>query len=71
MAKVFSEVFTKPPYALEDFLDHTYTTLLETEVKRKLKKDPAMTLETPVNLFPTSVSAEVQKGDVVSELWVF
>ncbi|KAG8745367.1 hypothetical protein FRC10_008226 [Ceratobasidium sp. 414] len=71
LAKIFSEAFTKPAYALEDFLDHTYTTLLETEVKRKLKKDPAMALEAPINLFPTSVSDGVQTGDVVSELWFF
>jgi hypothetical protein len=44
--------------------------LLEAEVKRKLKKDPAVALELPVNLFPT-ISEEVQAGDVVSELWVF
>ncbi|KAG9125442.1 hypothetical protein FRC07_007579 [Ceratobasidium sp. 392] len=65
------QAFTKPAYALEDFLDHTYATLMETEVKRKLKKDPAIALETPVNLFPTSPSDETPPGDVVSELWVF
>ncbi|KAF8761080.1 CBF/Mak21 family [Rhizoctonia solani] len=42
LAKIFSEAFTKPSYALEDFLDHTYATLFETEAKRKLKKDPAV-----------------------------
>ncbi|KAG8738343.1 hypothetical protein FRC12_016795 [Ceratobasidium sp. 428] len=71
LAKIFSEAFTKPAYALEDFLDHTYATLLETEVKRKLKKDPAVALEAPINPFPTSASEEMQPGDIVSELWVF
>ncbi|CAE6469673.1 unnamed protein product [Rhizoctonia solani] len=70
LAKIFSEAFTKPSYALEDFLDHTYTTLFETEAKRKLKKDPAVALEPAINLFPTS-ALEGQVGDVVSELWVF
>lgn len=27
LAKIFEEAFTKPNYALEDFLDHTYTTV--------------------------------------------
>ena len=27
LAKVFGEAFTKPPYSLEDFLDHTYATV--------------------------------------------
>ncbi|KAG8691636.1 hypothetical protein FRC11_014013 [Ceratobasidium sp. 423] len=71
LAKIFSEVFTKPSYALEDFLDHTYATLFETEAKRKLKKDPAMALEPAANLFPTSAPQEPQASDVVSELWVF
>ncbi|QRV75920.1 ribosome biogenesis protein [Ceratobasidium sp. AG-Ba] len=71
LAKIFSEVFTKPAYALEDFLDHTYATLLETEVKRKVKKDPAVALEAPGNLFPTTAADGVQTGDIVSELWVF
>ena len=27
LAKIFSEAFTKPNYAMEDFLDHTYATV--------------------------------------------
>jgi U3 small nucleolar RNA-associated protein 19 len=27
MARIFSEAFTKPGYAMEDFLDHTYATV--------------------------------------------
>ena len=27
MCKIFSEAFTKPGYAMEDFLDHTYNTV--------------------------------------------
>jgi U3 small nucleolar RNA-associated protein 19 len=27
MARVFEEMFTKPPFSLEDFLDHTYSTV--------------------------------------------
>ncbi|CEL58182.1 putative protein C1604,06c OS=Schizosaccharomyces pombe (strain 972 / ATCC 24843) GN=SPBC1604.06c PE=3 SV=1 [Rhizoctonia solani AG-1 IB] len=71
LAKIFSEVFTKPSYALEDFLDHTYATLFETEIKRKLKKDPVVALEPAANSFPASALEAGQTSDVVSELWVF
>lgn len=27
MCKIFSDAFTKPNYAMEDFLDHTYSTV--------------------------------------------
>ena len=30
LAKIFSEAFTKPGYAMEDFLDHTYDTVCPT-----------------------------------------
>ena len=31
LAKIFSEAFTKPSYAMEDFLDHTYGTVSASE----------------------------------------
>ncbi|KAG8947482.1 hypothetical protein FRC04_010663 [Tulasnella sp. 424] len=76
LAKLFSNPFTKPPFLMEDFLDHTYTTLFETEAKRTFKKDPAMTFELKKDeLFPEGLSKDVnslaQPNDVVSELWVF
>ncbi|KAF8809129.1 CBF-domain-containing protein, partial [Phlegmacium glaucopus] len=45
MCKVFSEAFTKPGYSMEDFLDHTYNTLFETEINRKVKREPALGME--------------------------
>lgn len=27
LAKIFEEAFTKPNYSMEDFYDHTYTTV--------------------------------------------
>ncbi|KAF9051298.1 CBF/Mak21 family-domain-containing protein [Panaeolus papilionaceus] len=44
MTKIFSEAFTKPNYGMEDFLDHTYNTLFETEINRKIKKEPALAM---------------------------
>nr|VWO99072.1 Uncharacterized protein [Ganoderma boninense] len=42
LAKIFEEAFTRPSYAMEDFLDHTYNTLFDTEVKRKIRTAPAI-----------------------------
>lgn len=37
LAKIFGEPFRKPSYNLEDFLDWSYLTLLESEIKRRYK----------------------------------
>jgi len=75
MARIFGEAFTKPGYSMEDFLDHTYGTLIDTEVKRKIKKEPALAMELRKDLFPVSDASEMDAGvsgrDAVSELWVF
>jgi len=76
LAKIFTEAFTKPGYAMEDFLDHTYGTLFDTEAKRKIKKEPALALEMKKKLFPPP--REMGDGedkvilvDVICELWAF
>ncbi|KAJ1967587.1 Maturation and nuclear export of 40S ribosomal subunits interacting protein [Dispira parvispora] len=61
LAKMFSERFNKPPYILEDFLDHTYTTLFKADVERVSKKPPALQAVLPKELF--------RSGDSFSELW--
>ncbi|KAI0332054.1 CBF-domain-containing protein [Cubamyces sp. BRFM 1775] len=61
LAKIFEEAFTRPSYAMEDFLDHTYGTLFETEVKRKIRKEPATALEL----------SQVPESDGLEELWTF
>ncbi|PPQ89234.1 hypothetical protein CVT25_001313 [Psilocybe cyanescens] len=78
MCKIFSEAFTKPGYSMEDFLDHTYNTLFETEINRKIKREPALALEPSLKVF---AAAEESSGedlitgsaerDFVNELWVF
>ncbi|CAG8500431.1 15673_t:CDS:10 [Funneliformis mosseae] len=61
LAKIFQDKFTKPSYNLEDFLDHTYSTLIETETNRKYKKNktPALAYERPSYIFPTEESIEL------------
>lgn len=77
MAQVFEEQFTKPPFLLEDFLDHGYQTLFNTEAERKIKTPPALNMQLelgkPEDLpapFPTKDTFGEDK-DVVSELWAF
>ncbi|KAJ2913776.1 hypothetical protein MD484_g6635, partial [Candolleomyces efflorescens] len=86
LCKVFSEAFTKPGYAMEDFLDHSYATLFDTDVDRKIKKEPALAMEVEgfggsakIDLFPSTrpetdevdLVAASGVNDVVKELWVF
>ncbi|KAG0146448.1 hypothetical protein CROQUDRAFT_44474 [Cronartium quercuum f. sp. fusiforme G11] len=70
LSKVFIEAFDKPNYNLEDFLDHTYKTLFETEINRQIRKAPALSLFT--NSFKFSSHEEViEPNDIVSQIWRF
>jgi len=106
MCKIFSEAFTKPGYAMEDFLDHTYNTvcsfpllllghvtsnahgfskqLFETEINRKIKREPALAVGPRSKVFPDgeapaviaveeegSLVGGVTQQDFVRELWAF
>lgn len=78
MAQVFEEQFTKPPFLLEDFLDHGYATLFNTEAERKIKNPPALSVrlelgkpEDMPSPFPAAAVAAGDDRDVVSELWAF
>ncbi|BFZ55812.1 Maturation and nuclear export of 40S ribosomal subunits interacting protein [Savitreella phatthalungensis] len=52
LARLLSEPFTRQPYDLEDFLDHSYATLTDNELKAK----GAMRKQVPVNTSaPTSL----------------
>jgi U3 small nucleolar RNA-associated protein 19 len=46
LARIMTQPFTKPQYILEDFLDHSYKALMDSEHKRKLKNVPALEFET-------------------------
>ncbi|POW06814.1 hypothetical protein PSHT_10208, partial [Puccinia striiformis] len=77
--KVFQESFDKPNYELEDFLDHTYSSLIETELTRIVKKPPALSLfalsykePPPSSSTSTSKKDNVKKlvvNDVVDQIW--
>ncbi|KAJ7718108.1 CBF/Mak21 family-domain-containing protein [Mycena maculata] len=71
LTKIFSEAFTKPGYSMEDFLDHTYGTLFDADVNRKIKKEPPVAVDMGKQLQLFSGDPEVVDGDVVSDLWSF
>ncbi|KAF8268920.1 ribosome biogenesis protein Noc4 [Lactarius quietus] len=68
LACIFDEAFTKPSYPLEDFLDHTYATLIEGELKRRIKKDPAVEIEEPIGIFG---EGDDSGRTIVESLWTF
>ncbi|KAG7090557.1 hypothetical protein E1B28_009665 [Marasmius oreades] len=73
LVKIFSEAFTKQKYGMEDFLDHTYSTLFETEVNRKIKKEPALAMEQDVEerIRAGLFGNDGEGRDLVGSLWTF
>ncbi|KIW93380.1 uncharacterized protein Z519_05985 [Cladophialophora bantiana CBS 173.52] len=58
IARIISEQFTKQQYNLEDFLDHGYATLLESEFKKKEKKPPVVEYKIPKKIFAAADESE-------------
>ena len=63
LAKIFGEPFTKPGYNMEDFLDHSYGTMLDAELARKSKKPPVINYEPP--------QLTEESSGLVVRLWSF
>ncbi|EMC93413.1 hypothetical protein BAUCODRAFT_239929 [Baudoinia panamericana UAMH 10762] len=53
LAKILGQQFTKDKYNLEDFLDHSYGTLVEAELKKEMKKEPVVEWEIPKRIITT------------------
>ncbi|KAL8702496.1 MAG: hypothetical protein Q9201_004336 [Fulgogasparrea decipioides] len=51
IAKILSEQFTKQAYNLEDFLDHSYSSMLNAELSKEIKKAPVIEYEIPSRIF--------------------
>ncbi len=79
IARIISEQFTKRQYNLEDFLDHGYATLLESEFKKKEKKPPVVEYKIPKKIFSSGDSEESedeavagqQQVDQMLDMWDF
>lgn len=72
IARIVSEQFTKQQYNLEDFLDHGYASLLESEFKKKEKKAPVVEYKIPKKIFVEESEDETgQEVDKLLDLWDF
>ncbi|OLY81381.1 hypothetical protein AYI68_g4520 [Smittium mucronatum] len=60
LSAIFNNPFTKPEFIIEDFLDHTYSTMFASETSRKLKNAPALS-----NPCPTSF---LRPGEILSDI---
>lgn len=69
--KVMETPFHTPSYALDDFVDHSYATMFETEVRKRVRVDPAVLEEKVTGERFPRVGMERSENDVVSSLWSF
>lgn len=71
IAKIVSEQFTKQFYNMEDFLDHSYASLLEAEMGKNIRKAPVVEFQIPKRiLFPHDVGSQAEDS-LQMKLWDF
>ncbi|KAB8356687.1 hypothetical protein FH972_024263 [Carpinus fangiana] len=73
LAKIISEQFTKASYNLEDFLDHSYNTLIEAELGsggevREVKKTPVVEYDIPKKSSADDPNPPVSAAELVAQL---
>ncbi|KAK1833794.1 CBF/Mak21 family-domain-containing protein [Podospora conica] len=71
IAKIVSEQFTKQSYGLEDFLDHSYGSLLEAEMTKEVKKPPVVEFMIPKKIFSRADPTADEKDNLLASLWDF
>ncbi|OQV09424.1 hypothetical protein CLAIMM_13547 isoform 2 [Cladophialophora immunda] len=77
IARIVSEQFTKQQYNLEDFLDHGYATLLDSEFKKKERKPPVVEYKIPKKIFAVAEDSEDDAAgkedsmDKLLDMWDF
>ncbi|KAL1845276.1 hypothetical protein VTK73DRAFT_753 [Phialemonium thermophilum] len=71
IAKIISEQFTKQFYNLEDFLDHSYGSLLDAEMTKEIKKAPVIEYMIPKRIFYPAESGSGERESLLVELWDF
>ncbi|KAI0444825.1 nucleolar complex protein [Xylaria telfairii] len=70
-AKILSEQYTRPWYNMEDFLDHSYNSLVEAELSKSVKKPPVVEFMIPKRIFlPNDPASEVEDNLIV-KFWEF
>jgi U3 small nucleolar RNA-associated protein 19 len=70
LAKIISEQFTKHAYNLEDFLDHSYGSMLEAELSKDIRKAPVVEYEIPKKIFMKQ-EIEGAEDSLLVKLWSF
>jgi U3 small nucleolar RNA-associated protein 19 len=70
ISKIISEQFTKQSYNIEDFLDHSYATLLEAEIAKEIKKAPVTEFHIPKKVFFVNEGAD-EPDNLFVKLWDF
>ncbi|KAM5355710.1 hypothetical protein ACJ41O_002356 [Fusarium nematophilum] len=71
ITKIISEQFTKHSYNIEDFLDHSYATLLEAEMSKDVKKAPVVEFHIPKKVFMRNEGSEAEPDSLFVKLWDF
>ncbi|KFA80238.1 hypothetical protein S40288_04540 [Stachybotrys chartarum IBT 40288] len=71
IAKIISEQFTKHSYNMEDFLDHSYASLLEAEMAKNVKKAPVVEFHIPKRIFLPQDPASEASDSLLVKLWDF
>ncbi|KAI0490076.1 CBF/Mak21 family-domain-containing protein [Xylaria cf. heliscus] len=71
IAKIMSEQFTKQWYNIEDFLDHSYNSLVEAELSKSVKKPPVVEFMIPKRIFLPNDPASGTDDNIFVKLWEF
>ncbi|KAI1775272.1 CBF/Mak21 family protein [Hypoxylon cercidicola] len=71
IAKIISEQFTKQSYNVEDFLDHSYSSLLDAELSKQVKKPPVVEFMIPKRVFLPQGPTSGAEDNLLAKLWDF
>lgn len=71
ITKIVSEQFTKQIYNMEDFLDHSYGSLLEAEMVKNVKKAPVVEFSIPKRVLLPQDSESSVEDNLLVKLWDF
>ncbi|KAJ2977328.1 hypothetical protein NUW58_g7844 [Xylaria curta] len=71
IAKILSDQFTKQWYNMEDFLDHSYNSLIEAELSKSVKKPPVVEFMIPKRIFLPNDPVSGVEDNLIIKLWEF
>ncbi|KAK2629422.1 hypothetical protein QTJ16_000242 [Diplocarpon rosae] len=71
LAKIISEQFTKQSYNMEDFLDHSYGSMLDAEYAKDVKRTPVVEFEIPRKIFTKQDISSGLHDRLLVNLWDF